>query len=72
MRPFRVPLECARFLVADPAPARRNNFAIHALLPEGVDAQKQFPHVLEWHKRLTALPYVAKALKERDSMMNAH
>jgi glutathione S-transferase len=60
------------FSVADIPSARRNNFAIHALLPEGVDAQKQFPHVLDWHKRLTALPYVAEALKQRDSMMNAH
>lgn len=51
---------------------RRNNFAIHALLPEGVDAQKEFPHVVQWHNRLLALPYVAEALKEREGLMANH
>ncbi|GAA5901864.1 hypothetical protein JCM6882_008694 [Rhodosporidiobolus microsporus] len=46
-----------------------NNFGIHALLPEGVDAAKEFPAVTAWHSKLTALPFVAEALKEREEVM---
>lgn len=47
--------------------ACRNEAGIRYLLPEGAEAEKEFPHVFDWHKRVRALPYVAEALKEREA-----
>ncbi|BGO95683.1 hypothetical protein NBRC10512_007381 [Rhodotorula toruloides] len=65
-------LSAGKCTIADLSFITWNNFAIHALLPEGVDAQKEFPHVVQWHNRLIALPYVAEALKEREGLMAGH
>ncbi|GAA5821054.1 hypothetical protein JCM11251_001939 [Rhodosporidiobolus azoricus] len=55
--------------IADLSCITWNNFGMHALLPDGVDAQKEFPAVWKWHNSLTQLPYVAEALKERKEVM---
>ncbi|GAA5960083.1 hypothetical protein JCM21900_003430 [Sporobolomyces salmonicolor] len=57
-----------KLTIADLSFITWNNFGIHALLPEGVDAQKQFPATLAWHAKLVALPFVAEALKEREAV----
>ncbi|GAA5864062.1 hypothetical protein JCM8547_005122 [Rhodosporidiobolus lusitaniae] len=58
-----------KLTIADLAFISWNNFGIFALLPEGVDAQKEFPKTFAWHTKLTQLPYVAEALKEREEVM---
>ncbi|GAA5837324.1 hypothetical protein JCM5353_006970 [Sporobolomyces roseus] len=58
-----------KLTIADLSFISWNNFGLHALLPEGVDAQKEFPAVVKWNTGLTQLPYVAEALKERDEVM---
>ncbi|GAA6050891.1 hypothetical protein JCM3770_005760 [Rhodotorula araucariae] len=58
-----------KLTIADLSCITWNNFGIYALLPEGVNAEEKFPAVVAWHKKLTALPYVAEALKEREEVM---
>ncbi|BGP20083.1 hypothetical protein JCM10213_002667 [Rhodosporidiobolus nylandii] len=58
-----------KLTIADLSFITWNNFALHALLPKDVDANKEFPAVVAWHQKLLALPYVAEALKEREEVM---
>lgn len=46
----------------------RNTFGLYALLPDGVDAKKEFPAVSAWHDKLMALPYVAQAYAEKGKL----
>ncbi|GAA6037598.1 hypothetical protein JCM8097_006133 [Rhodosporidiobolus ruineniae] len=58
-----------KLTIADISFISWNNFAFHALLPEGVDGKKEFPSTWAWHEKLTQLPYVAEALKEREEVV---
>ncbi|GAA6008279.1 hypothetical protein JCM10207_000065 [Rhodosporidiobolus poonsookiae] len=58
-----------KLTIADLSFISWNNFGLHALLPEGVDAATEFPAVTAWHGKLTALPYVKEALAEREEVM---
>ncbi|GAA5926368.1 glutathione S-transferase family protein [Sporobolomyces koalae] len=57
-----------KLTIADISFITWNNFGLHALLPEGVDGQKEFPSVTKWHQKLLEQPYVAEVLKEKDSL----
>lgn len=57
-----------KLTIADLSYITWNNFGLNALLPEGVDAKKEFPAVSAWHDKLLALPYVAEALAEKAAL----
>ncbi|GAA5929638.1 hypothetical protein JCM3775_006505 [Rhodotorula graminis] len=58
-----------KLTIADLSFVTWTNFGLHALLPEGVNGPEKFPAVNAWHTKLTALPYVAEVLKEREELM---
>ncbi|GJN94396.1 hypothetical protein Rhopal_007476-T1 [Rhodotorula paludigena] len=57
--------------IADLSFVSWDHFALTKLLPEDIDAEEKFPSVVAWHKKLTSLPYVAEALKEREELVAA-
>ena len=54
-----------RVSIADLAFIPWNKFALAALLPEGIDAQKEYPALSAWHAKLIALPYVEAAAADQ-------